>query len=123
MLCVGSWTPASDRLSAATRMEPILRAGLSRASSTEAKTAWFAAFESVALTPASVSWLERIWRREITVPGLPLSESDQANLAATLALRDVPGTDAILQEQLQRFQNADRKARFAFVMRALARNS
>jgi aminopeptidase N len=74
------------------------------------------------LTPATVDWLERVWRRSTSVPGLPLAEVDEADLAADLAVRDVPDADEILNVQLQRFANPDRKARFAFIMPALSRD-
>jgi aminopeptidase N len=41
-------------------------------------------------------------------------------MALELAVRSVPGADAILEEQRGRFQNPDRRARFEFVMPALS---
>jgi aminopeptidase N len=41
-------------------------------------------------------------------------------MAEELAVREVPDTQAILQTQLERTENPDRKARFAFVMPALS---
>ena len=41
-------------------------------------------------------------------------------MALELAVREVPGWHEILQTQLERTQNPDRKARFAFVMPALS---
>ena len=46
---------------------------------------------------------------------LPMSETDEADLALDLAVRDVPDAAKILTTQLERFKNPDRKARFAFV--------
>ena len=48
-------------------------------------------------------------------PKLPLAETDEADLALDLAVRDVPHAAEILTTQLERFKNPDRKARFAFV--------
>ena len=114
------FTPPDDRPAAARTLEPILRAGLARAPSTSAKAAWFGALRSTATTAGTVEWLERVWRREIRIPGLRLSEIDEADLAAELALRDVPTAADILETQLDRLENPDRKARFKFAMPALS---
>jgi len=120
----GFWryTPADERPALAARVEPVLRAGLARASSTSVKTAWFNSLRSVASTPGTLAWLERVWRRDEKVPGVPLAEPDEADLALELAVRDVPASEEILDTQLERMRNPDRKARFAFVMPALSRD-
>jgi aminopeptidase N len=117
------FTAADDRPIVAPRIEAALRQGLSRASSTSARAAWFDAFRRTAITPGSVEWLTDVWQRKTAIPGLPLSEDDETDLAAELALRDVPDADAILQTQLQRIDNPDRKARFAFLMPALSQDA
>jgi len=116
------FTAADDRNAAAVRLEPVLRAGLARSASTSLKAAWFSALRGMALTPATVDWLERVWQRTASIPGLPLAEVDEADLAADLAVREVPHAEEILNRQLQRFANPDRKARFAFIMPALSRD-
>src|SRR5690606_34615619 len=85
-----------------------------------ARAAWFGALRAVAIRPDTLEWLERVWRRDVRVAGLPLSEVDEADLAADLALRDVPAAADILAAQLERFTNPDRKARFEFVRPALS---
>jgi aminopeptidase N len=111
---------ADERPAAAARLEPVLRDGLARATTQSQKAAWFAALRSVALTPRTVQWMEQLWRRDAAIPGLVLAEPDEADLAADLALRDVPDADGVLQTQLARFVNPDRRARFAFLMPALS---
>jgi aminopeptidase N len=117
------YTGADERLEITGKLEPLLRAGLDRSTSTSAKAAWFSALRSTALTPATVEWLERVWRHVEKVPGLPLAEADESDLALDLAVRDVPAAEEILQTQLTRFKNPDRRARFAFVMPALSRDT
>jgi aminopeptidase N len=112
--------PQDERLSRSAAFEALLRAGLERAPTMSRKAAWFNALRDTALTPASLEWLERVWRRQETVPGLPLAEPDEITLALELAVRDVPRAAEILQQQHDRTQNPDRKARFAFVMPALS---
>ena len=116
------FTPAGQRAAVAPRLEAVLREGLHRAKSTSLKAAWFGALRSTATTPAAVAWLEQVWRHDVQIEGLPLAEADDADLALELAIRDVRDADAVLQTQLGRFKNPDRKARFAFVMPAVSRD-
>ncbi len=83
-------------------------------------TAYFGAYRDVALTEAAMSHLERIWRGEEDVPGVPLSERDLTTLAQSLALRAVEASDSILAEQRSRIDNPDRQAEFDFVAPALS---
>jgi len=117
------FTPADDRKALAPKLEATLRAGLESAKTTSRKSAWFNTLRSVAMTPATIDWLEKVWRRDVKIAGLPLAETDEADLALDLAVRDVADADAVLTTQLGRFQNPDRKARFAFVMPALSRDA
>src|SRR5437016_7782157 len=84
------------------------------------KSTYFSSFRSTVTTSAGVAFLERVWRREQKIPGLVLSEPDEATMALDLAVRSVPSSAAILEEQFNRFMNPDRKARFEFVMPALS---
>jgi aminopeptidase N len=112
--------PQDQRLARSASFESMLQDGLQRASSMSLKATWFNAFRDTALQPSSLEWLERVWSREETIPGLPLAEPDEITLAEELAVRGVPRADSILREQLTRTVNPDRKARFAFVMPALS---
>ena len=100
--------------------EAALRAGLERASTQSQKAAWFNAFRDVVASAEGTAWLERVWRRQEQVPGLTLAEQDEIAMAFELAVREVPGWEKILAAQLERTENPDRKARFAFVMPALS---
>ena len=61
---------------------------------------------------AGVEWLTRLqWSREEKIEGLPLVEADEIALASALAVREAPGWEKILNTQLERTQNPDRKAR------------
>jgi aminopeptidase N len=124
-LRAGFWrfTPADDRPALARRIEPLLSDGLARARSTSAKAAWFGALRSVATTPEMLGWLEQVWRRRTTIPGLPLSETDETDLVLDLAVRDVESADAMVIAQLGRIENADRRARFEFIQPAVSRDA
>jgi aminopeptidase N len=112
--------PTADRASRGRGIESMLRDGLARATTASQKSAWFNAFRDTALSRDGLAWLERVWRREERVPGLPFAETDEITMAQELAVREVPGWESILQTQLERTQNPDRKARFAFVIPALS---
>jgi aminopeptidase N len=114
------FTAADDRPDVAPRLEALLRAGLDRATTTSAKAAWFGALRSVATTLPTVDWLTAVWRREVKIPGLTLAETDETDLAFDLALRGVDGAERLLDAQLERIQNPDRRARFAFVRPAVS---
>ena len=111
---------AKARTAFAPRLEQVLRAGLTAASTSSLKSAWFSALRDMAVTPATLQFLERVWRKEEAVPGLVLAEPDDIQLAQALAVRSVKGSDAILAEQIARTQNPDRKAQMEFVRPALS---
>jgi aminopeptidase N len=113
-------TTPSARRALAVRLEPVLRAGLDAAPSSSLKSVWFSALRDVALTPHTIGWLTRVWKHEEKVPGLTLSETDFVRLAQDLAVRDVPGAAAILDQQYAQTRNPDRKAQFAFVRPAIS---
>jgi aminopeptidase N len=114
--------PDSRRQEIAPRLERALQAGLNHAQSSSLKSAYFSALRVVMTTAASAAFVRRVWQHQETIPGLVLAEEDESAMALDLAVRSVPGSSGILQEQLRRFQNPDRRARFEFVMPALSEN-
>jgi aminopeptidase N len=111
---------ADERDGRAPSLERLLRAGLAAGRTPSVKAAWFNALRDMASTPATIAWLESVWRKTATVPGLTLAEPDYMTLALELAVREVPAWEAILDEQQRRIDNPDRKAQFAFVRPALS---
>ncbi len=107
--------PSGARREAAAEVEPLLEAGLTKAADAGARAAWFAALRSLAFTDRAVDWLMRLWRRDVSVPDLTLSESDETNLALDLAIRLEFQAADILHAQLARVQNPDRHERLAFI--------
>jgi aminopeptidase N len=118
----GFWrfVSSAERDALTPRLERTLREGLDTAATSTVKSAWFSTLRDTARTPATLSWLENVWRKTETVPGLPLAEPDYIQLAEELAVRGVPVWQRILDEQFTRIENPDRKARFAFVRPALS---
>jgi aminopeptidase N len=113
---------ATERDALAPRLETALREGLAAADTVSRRSAWFAAFRQMALTRDGVAWLERVWDRTEKVPGLTFAETDEIEMALELAVRGVPRWREVLETQLARIENPDRRARFAFVSPALSDN-
>jgi aminopeptidase N len=108
------------RTARAARFESLLREGLAAAKTPSQKASWFGTLRNVAITPGTVAWLRGVWEKKENVAGLPLAEADYTSLAQELAVRQVEGWNTILDTQLARIENPDRKARFAFVMPSLS---
>lgn len=115
-----TFTPDADRRSRAPDVERVLRAGLTSAATPSLRGAYFAALRAVALTPETGGWLTRVWWGDEVVTGLTLAEPDFITLAQALAIREVPGWKAILEQQIGRTMNPDRKARLEFLVPALS---
>src|SRR5262249_16019181 len=116
------WSLLSDKARAdvATGFEQTLRNGIAQATSSTMKATYFSEFRSSVTTPDGVAFLERVWRRKEKIPGLMLSEPDEAAMARELAVGWVGAGPAIREDKQGRFMNPDRKARFEFVMPALS---
>jgi aminopeptidase N len=116
------WVFLTDdaRLAIAPRVEQALRRAVAESSGTSMKSAYFTALRRIATTPAALAYLERVWRKQEMIPGLPFAEVDYIAIAQELALRNVHGTNDILALQLRNITNPDRRARFAFVLPALS---
>jgi aminopeptidase N len=119
----GAWwrylTP-SERQARAGSVERLLRAGMTNAKTTSQKAAWFGALRNVFATTETTAWMRRVWEQQEKIDGLPLAEPDYTSLALQLAVREVDGWKTILETQLKRIENPDRRSRFQFVMPALS---
>jgi aminopeptidase N len=111
---------ADERARRGPAIEAALRTGLERGRTQSEKAAWFNAYRDLVLSKDGVGWLTRVWKREAQIPGLRLAEPDEIAMAMELAVREAPGWDEILRQQVERTQNPDRKARLAFVAPALS---
>ena len=108
------------RLALAERLERVLWRQTTSAGRLTVAATYFGAYRRVALTADAVVHLERLWRGDETIPGLPLAERDFTAISQALAIRNVAGSDAILATQLDRIENPDRRNAFAFVIPALS---
>ena len=116
------WRFLSDsaRTAAAPRVETALWRELERAPTAGRKGPLFSAIVGMTLTADGTARLERIWRQQETPRGLPLAEQQYIGLAEALAIRGVPDAEAILDAQVARVTNPDRKQRLAFMRGALS---
>ncbi|MEO5883040.1 MAG: M1 family aminopeptidase [Caldimonas sp.] len=111
---------ADQRTASAGGLESMLRQRLEDAPTATRKALWFKALLDLAVTTDTVAWLHSVWNREVAVAGLPLSEADETALARALARRDVAGSSELIDEQIRRIDNPDRKARLSFLRGALS---
>jgi aminopeptidase N len=116
------WRYLADdtRDSLAPSLETFLWTRLQATPARSLKATYFGAYRSIARSPAAVGRLERLWREQDKIAGLPLAERDFTALALALAVREVPGWESILTHQRDRITNPDRRARFEFVMPAVS---
>jgi aminopeptidase N len=108
------------RLDSAKRIEDILWQRINELDDNKLKSAYLNTYRSVALTYAAVENLYELWNEDLVIDGIKLSESDYTQLAYQLALRDRKDAEQILDAQIERIDNADRKARIEFIRPSLS---
>ncbi len=114
------YLPTALRNAVVRRAEELLWRLLGGASEARLKAVYLAAYRELASSPGAVARLRRLWAGEETIDGLPLEENDLVALAQGLAVRGVGDAEAILDAQLARIENPDRRARFEFERPALS---
>ncbi len=114
--------PEADRKMATDQVETALWNAFEQTEDRRLKTAIFNTYRSVVESPAGIQRLQAIWAKELEVEGLSLSENDYIELACQLAVRDVPHSVDLLDQQIDRTKNADRQARLRFIKPALSPN-
>ncbi len=84
----------------------------------------FKLYQSTASSQEAKDRLHEIWRTQQAPAGVTLTEDDYTSLALALAVRDYATGDVssknILQQQLTRIKNPDRKKRLEFMVPALS---
>lgn len=79
----------------------------------------FKAYQDVFLSEAAAKQLFQIWKDQKAPQGLILSEDDYTALTFALALR-MEDNSSLLQSQLERIKNVDRRKRFEFIKPAVS---
>ena len=110
---------SQDREQLSLTLENKIWAAMLEQSESNTKKLLFKAYQDVFLSSAANTRLYELWKKQNVPQGLKLSEDDYTALAFSLALR--PGNEpGLLNEQLSRIKNPDRKKRFEFIMPALS---
>ena len=109
----------SRRASIGSRLEKQLWQAMSIDTTPNKKKLLFKAFQSIALSGGAKDTLYGVWKNQMPPPGVKLTEEDYSALAMSLTVKDYPSA-GILQQQLQRIKNVDRRNRLQFLMPALS---
>jgi aminopeptidase N len=80
----------------------------------------FKLYQSIALSQDAQDRLYDIWKTQQAPAGVTLTEDDFTSLALALAVRDYAPDGTILDQQLARIKNPDRRKRLQFMMPALS---
>ena len=112
--------PPSRRNVAPTVIEQHIWDAMKGAPAKNNKKLLFRAFSNMVISKRGMDTLYGIWKNKQPPAGVVLSEDDYTNLAAALALRNYPGNKAILEEQLTRISNTDRRQRLQYLLPSLS---
>ncbi|WP_299754980.1 M1 family aminopeptidase [uncultured Pontibacter sp.] len=114
----GLLTPAQRQQHTA-QLEQNVWHALAQQQASNVKKLLFKTYQSIALTQQAQERLYQIWQKQQPPTGIKLNEDDYTSLALALAVRNYPAEN-ILEQQLARIQNPDRKKRLEFMMPALS---
>jgi aminopeptidase N len=109
---------SGERTRLAPQLEPELWQSLLQQKNANIKKLLFKCFQGISLTKNAQDKLYMTWKDQLPPAGVRLSEDDYTSLALSLAVRDYPSED-ILQRQLARISNPDRRKRMVFLMPAI----
>ncbi|WP_276496336.1 M1 family metallopeptidase [Pontibacter litorisediminis] len=109
----------AQRQQQAAQLEQHVWQALQQHNAPNVKKLLFKTFQSIASSKEAQDRLYQVWQKQEPPTGVKLNEDDYTSLALALAVRDYPD-QSILQQQLTRIQNPDRKRRLEFLMPALS---
>ncbi len=109
-----------QREAIAPAIENLLWKKVQLAEDASTKRTYFDSYRSMAYSANANNKLLAIYRGNLDISPIVLSEADQVGLAEALALRFPSQALALLDEQESKIKNADRKKRFEFVRPALS---
>ena len=109
-----------DRVNNAEGIEQVLWERMQTMEDNRLKRAYFNIYKSVAISAGGVENLYVLWRGDLKIDGLSMSENDLTQLACELAIRGRPDSEEILKEQLAGVSNKDRKERLEFLFPSLS---
>lgn len=122
------FSTSKSRWALENEFEPLLWEKMQKAPDASLKSSYYHAWLSTALGKKAIHKMVNLWEGNLKIKGLPLSERDLTTLSYELAVR-VNGNTAkeipsnILQQQLKRVTNPDRKAELAYTIPVLSSDS
>jgi aminopeptidase N len=114
------WMPVAQRQSYTPRYEFMLQDLIENTNDEGLKADYFGVLLSIAQSDEMLNALFDIWKNGENSWGMRLSESDYIEMAEMLALKMPDQSVAILDEQIQRINNPDTKARLIFIKPAIS---
>jgi len=115
----GFLTP-EDQLINAEKIENLLWQLIQAADNSGRKKTLYDAYVSIVRSPKGIQQLQDLWAEKLIIEDFTLSENEMTTLAYELAVRNVENSDTILQQQLAKITNPDRKAAMTFIIPALS---
>lgn len=109
-----------DRAIYGEQLEQMLWQAMLNVEDSAKKKIYFDAYRDFALSAEALERLSQVWQQDLQVEGLTLSENDYIGLATNLAIKLPQRADAIVAEQLDRIESADRRRRFEWISPALS---
>jgi aminopeptidase N len=97
------------------KIEKLLWELMNESTSVSAKAAYFSSYRDLAISPEATQKLYDIWSGKNKITGLPVSEQQMIDLAATLALLLPQQAGEIIDSQLMKTLNPDRKKRLKYL--------
>ncbi len=116
------FTPPEQRPALAAALESELWTAVAQVPAPNLKKLLFKAYAGLALSRTAQDRLYTTWQTRQPPAGVVLTEDDYTDLATDLALRAYPGYADILQTQLARIQNPDRRQRLQYLLPSLSDN-
>jgi aminopeptidase N len=97
------------------KIEKLLWELINESNSVSAKAAYFSSYRDMALSQEATQTLYDIWTGKNKISGLPVSEQQMIDLAASLALLLPQKAGEIIDSQLMKTLNPDRKKRLKYL--------
>ena len=110
-----------ERKNISTSTENVLWLALLKETMPSKKKILFRTFQNIAISQDGLDTLYAIWKNQKPPQGVRLSEDEYTALAMNLVVKNF-ADENILQTQLQRIANPDRKQRLEFLLPVLSNN-
>ncbi len=114
-----NFTSAAERLKLAPLLEDSLWNAIAQEGSPNNKKILFKTYQDIYLSRSAGDRLYAIWKSQQAPEGIKLTEDDYTSLSLSLALKG-QSDPSLLQTQLSRISNPDRRSRFEFIQPAVS---